>query len=126
MQQSLFVKGPAVARQAAITPRRNGRLERLALKAIELYVDDYGFPCTRSTRFGVDAVAWFIGCEPSGPFCIGYVPKRVPSITELYEALDALAADGQLVRERMYHGTTGPGGGDYQGFSYTYRLRSAL
>jgi len=122
MQQSLFAKRPPVAAPVLVPAARNYRLERLALRAMELYVDDYSFPCERATRFGVDAVAWFIGCEPSGPFCIGYAPSRHPNIIELYAALGALAEDGQLIREKLYHGTTGPGGGDYQGFSYTYRI----
>ena len=122
MQQSLFAKGPPVAVPMLVPATRNYRLERLAVRALELYVDDYSFPCPRSTNFGVGAVAWFIGCEPSGPFCIGYVPSRCPDINELYAALDALAADSQVIREKLYHGTTGPGDGDYQGFSYTYRI----
>jgi len=125
MQHSLFVQSPPAVHQVVRSASRNALLERLTLQAMVLYVDDYSFPYVADTSFGALSIAQMIACGASGPFCIAVVPLRVPSITELYEALDSSAADGELVREKLYHGTTGPGGGDYQGYSYMYRVAEA-
>ena len=125
MQQSLFVQGPPALHKVVKSASRNVLLERLTLQAMMLYVDDYSFPCAPDTSFCVLTIAWMIACGASGPFCIGVAPQRAPSITELYTALDALAAYGELVREKLYHGTSGPGGGDYQGYSYRYKVAEA-
>jgi hypothetical protein len=122
MQQSLFVQGPPAVHQVVMSASRNVLLERLTLLAMRLYVDDYSLAFTPETSFGALTIAQMIACGASGPFCIAVVPLRVPSITELYTALDSLVVGGELIRENLYHGTTGPGGGDYQGFSYTYRI----
>jgi hypothetical protein len=126
MQQSLFVQGPPAVHQVVKSASRNVLLERLTLQAMMLYVDDYSFAFTPETRFGALTIAQMAACGASGPFCIAVVPLRVPSITELYAALDSLAADGELVLEKLYHGTTGPGGGDYQGYSYMYKIAVKL
>jgi len=125
MQQSLFVQDPPAEHQVVKPASRNVLLERLTLQAMKLYVDDYSFAFKPETRFGALTIAQMTACSASGPFCIAVVPLRVPSIAELYTALDSLAADGELVREKLYHGTTGPGGGDYQGYSYMYKITGA-
>jgi hypothetical protein len=51
--------------------------------------------------------------------------KLIKLTPELYTALDSLAADQQVIREKLYHGTTGPGGGDYRGYSYMYKIAEA-
>ena len=125
MQQSLFVQDPPAAHQVVKSASRNALLERLTLQSMRLYVDDYSLEFTPEPSFGALTIAQMIACGASGPFCIAVVPLRVPSIAELYEALDSLAADGELVREKLYHGTTGPSGGDYQGYSYMYKIAEA-
>jgi hypothetical protein len=125
MQQSLFVQDSPAVHQVVKSASCSVLLEQLAPQAMRLYVDDYSLAFTPDTSFGALTIAQMIACGASGPFCIAVVPLRVPSITELYTALDSLVVGGELIRENLYHGTTGPGGGDYRGFSYRYRVAEA-